>query len=262
MDGRRVRAATTLSRAWRNRPAARSRKLSRMSRWRAPGFNSPGNEYRFVRTCSSNGSGNGFLIQTDALGVPKFVSGATSGTSIAVDFSLQQFRLSIGGSVALTSVTPDYAEFTALFDQWCIDKVEVSLIPTFSNAGIGSNALTMLQTIIHATDDDDSTASGALVLQQYANAKYTQLLPDANGNRGPLRVFRPKPAIAAYQTGVTFAYGELTRGPKWIDVAYPTVPHYSFKAAIDSNTATGTSASVICYLDLVVRYHYKFKTVR
>lgn len=259
---RRVRAATTLSRAWRRRPAARSRKLSRMARWTAPGVNRPGGEYKFVRTCSSNGSGTSFTLSTDALGVPKFFVGANNATNMQVDFSLQQMRVNLGGVTQITSLTPDYAEFTSLFDQWCIEKVELMLIPTYSNASLNSTATTVLPTIVHATDDDDSTTATNLQLQQYGNAQYTQLLPNATGQPLPLRVFRPKPAIAAYQTGATFAYGELIKGPKWIDVAYPTVPHYSFKAALDPNGVASSPNTVICYIDIVCKYHYKFKTVR
>lgn len=260
MDRRRVRAATSISRAWRSR-TTKSRKLSRMARWR--GFNRVNAEYRFVRTCSTNGSGTSLILSTDALGVPKFFVGGNNATNLQLDFSLQQMRLSLGGVVQITSLTPDYAEFTSLFDQWCIERVEVSILPSYSNAGMSSNGLVMLPSIIHAVDDDDNTSATNLQLQQYGNAKYTQLLNNAaNGTMVPLRVFRPKPAIAAYQTGATFAYGEMTRGPKWIDVAYPTVPHYGFKAALDPSTATGTPSSVMAYLDVVVKYHYRFKTVR
>lgn len=237
-----------------------TRKLSRMARWRS--INQPGGEYKFVRTCSTNGSGNSLVLSTDALGVPKFFVGANSATNLQLDFSLQQLRLSLGGAVQITSVTPDYAEFTSLFDQWCIEKVEVNFFPSYSNAGMSSNGLLMLPSIVHAVDDDDSTAATNLQLQQYGTAKYTQLLNNSQGVVSPLRVFRPKPALAVYQTGVTFAYGEMTRGPKWIDVAYPTVPHYGFKAALDPSTATGTANSVMAYIDVVVKYHFKFKTLR
>lgn len=256
---RRVRAATSISRAWKRRTAG-SRKLSRMARWRP--VNQPGGEYKFVRTCSTNGSGTSLTISTDALGVPKFFVGANNATNLQLDFSLQQMRLNLGGVTQITSLTPDYAEFTSLFDQWCIEKVEVSLLPSYSMAGMSANGLLMLPSIIHATDDDDSSSATNLALQQYGNAKYTQLLQNNQGDVVPLRVFRPKPAIAAYQTGATFAYGELTKGPKWIDVAYPTVPHYSFKAAIDPSGATGTANSIMAYIDVVVKYHFKFKTIR
>lgn len=258
---RRVRAANSISRAWRRRPTAKSRKLSRMARWRP--VNSPGGEYKFVRTCSTNGSGTSLILSTDALGVPKFFVGGNNSSNLQLDFSLQQTRLSLGGVVQITSLVPDNSDFTSLFDQWCIEKVEVSILPSYSNAGMSSNGLVMLPSIVHAIDDDDNTAATNLQLQQYGNAQYTQLLQNAaSGTMTPLRTFRPKPALAAYQTGATFAYGELTRGPKWLDISYPTVPHYGFKAALDPSTATGTPSSVMAYLDVVVKYHFKFKTVR
>lgn len=262
MDGRRVRAATAISRAWRRRAPAKSRKLSRFYRWTPPKYNNPGGKYRFTRITSSNSTGTTFGIATDALGVPKFFVGtANNADNMQIDFSLQQTVIRLGGTSQIVAVAPDYAEFTALFDQWCIDKVELFLIPTYTNAGVSGTVQLQAPTIVHALDDDDSAAASKLILQQYGNARYTQLVNNV-GDPQPIRVFRPKPAIAAYQTGATFAYGELTRGPKWIDVAYPTVPHYSFKAALDYANATGDANTRVCYIDIVAKYHYRFKTVR
>lgn len=262
MDGRRVRAATRISRAWRSRPRRVGTKLSRMARWVAPGVNRPGGEYRFVRTASSNATGTTFSIATDAVGVPKFFVGANNADNFQIDFSLQQFVLRLGGTAQITSVTPDYSEFTTLFDQYKIDKVDVMIIPTYTNTGITANVTQQLPVMVYALDDDDSSAASKLVLQEYGNAKYTTLMNNMMGDPKPLVSFRPKPAQAIYQTGATFAYGEISKGPKWIDVSYPAVPHYSLKAALDGANTTGTANTVICYLDVVVKYHYSFKTVR
>lgn len=252
---RRRRAASAIQRVYRAGLGAR--KLSRMARWRTPKTNMPGGEYRFTRITSSNASGSALVLGTDAGGVQKFYVGGNNADNLQISFSLQQTIIYLGGVAQITSVCPDYAEFTSLFDQWCIDKVEVMLIPTYTNADISSTASRFLPNIVHCTDDDDAASGSRLFLQQYGNAKYTQLLEGMK----PLRVFRPKPALAVYQTGATFAYGEVSRGPKWIDVAYPTVPHYSLKMALD-NAGTGATSATIAYLDVVVKYHYRFKTVR
>lgn len=263
MDGRRVRAATRISRAWRSRPNRRvGFKLSRMACWRPSTVNRPGGDYKFVRTASSNATGNVFSISTDALGVPKFFVGANNADNFQLDFALQQFVLRLGGTAQITSVTPDYSEFTTLFDQYKIDKVDVMLIPTYTNTGITANVTQQLPVMVYALDDDDSAAASKLVLQEYGNARYTTLSNAVMGDPRPLVTFQPKPAQAIYQTGATFAYGEISKGPKWIDVSYPSVPHYSFKAALDGANTTGTPNTVICYIDVVVKYHYSFKTVR
>lgn len=252
---RRRRAASAIQRVYR--AGQRAGKMRRFARWKTPKTNMPGGEYRFTRITSSNGSGTALVLGTDTGGVQKFYVGGNNADNLQISFSLQQTIIYLGGVAQITSLCPDYAEFTSLFDQWCIDKVEVMLIPTYTNADIASTTSRYLPTIVHCTDDDDAASASRLYLQQYGNAKYTQLL----GGATALRTFRPKPAIAAYQTGATFAYGELTRGPKWIDVAYPTVPHYSFKAALDS-AGTGATSATIAYIDVVVKYHYRFKTVR
>lgn len=260
MDGlSRKRAATTISRAWRGRRRS-SWKLSRARRW-APTTNPFKGEYKFTRVVSTNSSGSQLSIATDALGVVKLFVGANNADNFQLDFSLQQIILRLGGSAQISATVPNYTEFTGLFDQWCIDKVELMLVPTYSGHSINGNVFSQLPTLVHAIDDDDSAAASKTDLQQYGNCGYTQLL---NGTYDvkPLRVFRPKPAMAVFQQGATFAYGEIARGPKWIDVAYPTVPHYSFKAALDNANVSGTANTVICYVDVVAKMHFRFKTVR
>lgn len=262
MDSARKRAATTIAKAWVAKKRGWNFKIRSMRKWSPKGSPSYSGEYRFVRTVTSNGSGSQLLLKSDASGYTQFFVGANNGNNIQLDFSLQQMRVLIGGVMQITSVVPNYAEFASLFDQWCIEKVEVHILPSYNGAAMSSNGLYYLPTIIHAVDDDDSAAATNLDLMQYGNARYTQLLNVSQGQMKPIRVFRPKPAIAAYQTGATFAYGELTRGPKWIDVSYPTVPHYSFKAALDPNAIAGTANATTAVLDVVCRMHYKFKTVR
>lgn len=239
--------------------APRSWKLSRASRW-APSNPFKG-EYSFVRTVSTNTTGSTLAIGTDALGVVKFFVGANNADNIQIDFSLQQIILRLGGSAQISATVPNYTEFTGLFDQWCIDKVDVMLVPTYANSNLQNAVNLQLPTICHCIDDDDSGAASKTDIQQYANCKYTQLLLGFQDPK-PLRTFRPKPAQAIFQQGATFAYGAISPGVKWVDVAYPTVPHYAFKAALDVANATGTANYTMAYLDVVVKLHLKFKTVR
>lgn len=257
---RRKRAANAITRAWRNRPKRTSWKLSRAARW-APSNPFKG-EYSFVRTVSTNTTGYAFAIQTDALGFTTFSVGANQSDNFQLDFSLQSINLKLGGVNQITAVVPNYTEFTNLFDQWCIDKVEVMFIPTYSQQGISSAPQGNIPIIVHALDDDDSNAATKTDLQQYANCKYTQLLY-GNNDPKPIRTFRPKPAVPVYQTGATFAYGQQTKGPKWVDVAYPAVPHYSMKGALDvASVASTVFNTVIARIDVVCKMHFRFKTVR
>lgn len=217
--------------------------------------------YKFARTVSSNGSGTQLVFGTDALGVQKFFVGSNNSSNLQVDFSLQQMRVLLGGVTQITSVMPDYADFTGLFDQYRIDKVEVRLIPAYADGGITTTSQSWLPTIVHAIDEDDSNAASNLVLQQYGSAKYTQLT-SSGGEIKPLRVFTPKCDVAVYRTGATFAYGSLTDKAKWIDVAYPDVPHYSFKAALDPVSVAIGANLTIAPINIVVKYHMSFRTVR
>lgn len=257
MKRSRSNAATAIQRSFRKRIGSKFR------RWSA--VKNPDRTYRFARTVSSNQAVDYLTLGTDALGVYKYFNGANNATNMQVTFSLQQMVVLLGGTAQITSLVPDYAEFTSLFDQWCIEKVELSIIPTFTNQGGMNNRDIDLQNHVYATDNDDSGSATANQLQQYAKCKYTQLTEILkDGAPRPLAVWKPRPAVAMYQTGATFAYGamDMSNKPTWVDVAYPTVPHYAFKMAIDNNGGTATANATTAYLNVVAKIHYAFKTVR
>lgn len=250
-------AATAIQRSFRRRLGGKFRRWSTVKQ--------ADRTYRFARTVSSNQAVDYLSLGTDALGVYKYFNGANNASNMQVSFSLQQMVVYLGGSAQITSLVPDYGEFTSLFDQWCIEKVELSIIPTFTNQGGMNNRDIDLQNHVYAIDNDDAGVATASQLQQYANCKYTQLTEVLkNGAPRPLAVFKPRPAIAIYQTGATFAYGalDMSKKPVWIDVAYPTVPHYSFKMAMDNNGGVATSNLTSAYLNVVAKIHYAFRTVR
>lgn len=260
MDGnRRVRAANAISRAWRNRPAARrSFKLSRMARWR--GRSAP-LVHRFKRTASTNASGSYLQITTDTLGIPSFSAGGIISDNIQLAFSLQELRLYVGGTLAATTTIPGYTELTALFDTWCIEKVDVMFLPSFNGQTMSTNVLSNLPSIVYAVDTDDSNAADRTALQQYGNCKYTSLI---NTDQSPLKLatFRPRIQVPMYQAGVNWAYGEAGRNTRWVDTATPGCMHYGFKAAMDASLKTGALSSYMGQIDIVVRYHFALKTSR
>lgn len=259
MKRSRSNAATTIQRSFRKRIGAKFRRWSTVKQ--------EDRTYRFARTVTSNSAGDYLVIGTDAGGVYKYFNGANNATNLQVTFSLQQMVVYLGGVAQITSVVPDYAEFTSLFDQWCIEKVELTFIPTFTNQSIAARSRDYdLQNHVYCIDNDDAGSATALQIQQYANCKYTQLCESAkDGKPRPLAVFKPKPAIAVYQTGATFAYGALegmNNKKMWIDVAYPTAPHYAFKMAMDNYGGTATANATQAYVNVVAKIHYAFKTVR
>lgn len=252
-------ASTTIQRAYRKRMGTKLRRWSTVKM--------EDRTYRFARTVSSNSAADFLTIGTDAGGVYKYFNGANNASNMQVTFSLQQMVVYLGGTAQITSLVPDYAEFTSLFDQWCIEKVELSLIPTFTNQSIAAGSRDYdLQQHVFAIDNDDASAATATQLQQYASCKYTQLCESSkNGQPRPLITFKPRPAVAIYQTGATFAYGALegmNKKKMWLDVAYPTVPHYAFKMAMDNYGGTATANATQAYVNVVAKIHYAFRTVR
>lgn len=220
--------------------------------------------HRFVRTCSTNDGGSNVAnisLRTDALGKPTFYANglAVSSDSLQFVFSLSSFDVYFGGLLTSTTAVPGFAEFTSLYDEWCIEKVEIFAMPTFSNNGIvaGSSAA-QLPWIVYAEDNDDNNAASCTALQQYAGAKYTQLVTLDSLNPKPLCVLHPKPSTAMYRSSTGFAYGR-PKGNVWIDAQYSTTPHYGMKWALDDSYAGYNASTTIGVVNVVAKIHYAFR---
>ena len=130
--------------------------------------------YRFTRTVSTNdGELNTTNIQlrTDALGHPRFYAAgaAVSGDNLQMVFSLSSFDIYLNGALTSTQNPPGYSEFTALFDEWCIEKVELFALPTFCTNDIATGtSAAQLPWIVYAEDNDDAADTPCRNLQQVA----------------------------------------------------------------------------------------------
>jgi len=151
---------------------------------------------------------------------------------------------------------PQYATFTALYDQYRIVKVEIHLNPRVQvfngmTVGQGTVAQNYTKKIIWTIDNDDAVApTNYNTVREYGNSHEFNLI---NGNS---KVITFKPAVSAYvYNGVSPAYGE--RFSPWIDVAYPSVPHYGIKMALPVSTTVND-----CTVDFSARYYIEFRSVR
>lgn len=218
----------------------------------------PAGQHLFTRIASSNqGASNALpiLIQTDSLtGRPNFTNTVNSGQNLALQFRLDQVDLYLNGSLSSTFAVPNYTEFTNLFDEYCIKKVEVMVLPSYASAGPSASVASWIPWVVHATDYDDTSSTGATSLMQYTGAKFTQLLGSVGqANAVPIRTVKPRPKLeiltAAGGNGVFHQDKDV-----WVVSANPTCPHLGFKMSLDDSYSGGTTGTVVCGLNIVCKY--------
>jgi hypothetical protein len=158
---------------------------------------------------------------------------------------------------------PNYAEFTALFDQFRIKTVVIKWTPKQSAAMLmpydatGAVGKTIIPSIWGAPDYDDDTPASTEALKQYSHAKWWPI------TKPHTEVIHPRVTAEVYQ-GVTSAYA-AANGPTWVDCAYPDTLFYGYKATIekDSTTAVVDEDDVPhFYVQREILYYLEFKNTR
>lgn len=243
------------------------RRLARRRR-RLPLFRGP-RDLVITRVCSTNsGNGNPFpmFLSTNAVGRHQFTAGTTTAintTSIAFQFFLAGFEIRTGLNAISTATVPGLSEFGALFDAYHIDMVELMVIPSY-NTQSGNAATGALQFpfIIYALDFDDATDQPWSEIAQKQGAKYTQFLIPNGAPVRPLIRFTPKPQLAAYRSGVNFAYLPSDNPNQFINTAYNDVPHYGLKMALDDSNGNLTANLNMAQLNFVCKFHYRFRGIQ
>lgn len=127
--------------------------------------------------------------------------------------------------------------FTALFDQYRIDEIELWFQPVTVGSNPPASDVNWYSVIDY---DDAATPSGLGQLQQYTNVLMTTL------SSGHYVRFKPHVATAVYNG--TFAGFANSKAP-WIDAASSSVQHYGFKAGCN------TTAAPVVNFNLTMRYH-------
>lgn len=159
----------------------------------------------------------------------------TSNTSIATFFSISTTLALLNG----------FTDFTAAFDQYRIEAVEVLLKPQINmNTGTSTNA-GEVHTVI---DYDDQTSLGSVAAAlQYDNVITTP------GYQAQRRCYRPRMAMAAFASSAFTSFANMK--DQWIDAASTGVNHYGVKIAWTPTTISLT-------YDLTVRAHVQFRCTR
>jgi hypothetical protein len=162
----------------------------------------------------------------------------------------------------LTDV-PNYAEYTALFDQFRIKTVVIKWSPKQTTGVLmaydSTNPVgqTIIPNVWGAPDYDDDAAVNVEALKQYSHAKWWPI------TKPHTEVVHPRVTTDVFQ-GVTTAYAAANK-PVWIDCAYPDTVFYGFKTAIelDSTTPVMDEADVPHFFtQREVLYYLEFKNTR
>lgn len=201
--------------------------------------------YRFTRTLNFD------------LNINPSTGFATAGNNLNLVFALQGVSYFINGTGVGLIAFPNYSEFTALFDQYMIESMEVELYWSKNSAAeSGTNAVQPL--IWSAYDYDDASNTSLSSLQQYPAIRSTALGED--GGKVLKMKISPVPRVQLPDGSGGTAYAPtLDRNP-WIDCGYPAVEHLGVKTYLDT---FGRTASLdIGTIKVVVRGHFAFKNVR
>jgi len=180
------------------------------------------------------GKGKIFNIQADR---PQSVLQPAGNSIMVVDEITNVFvTTSVGGPVYAgaqftLNMFSNAAEYTALFDQYRIDEIEVWIESSeVMSATVGSAAFHT------AIDLDDANVPTAISQVSGKQNALTSLV-----GTGHYHKFQPHMAVAVY-SGTFTSFGNEPAG--WIDVASPTVAHYGLKLA----TAAADGAARLIYL--------------
>lgn len=150
-----------------------------------------------------------------------------------------------GGSFIFSfNLLPDFAEFTTLFDAYCIDRVDITW-------NLISNSTDKYPTLLVAPDYDDGNAPATI--NEVTSSESCKVVQFSAEKREHTLSIVPRVAATAYRTGISSAYTWAAQG-SLVDMALTDVPFYGVKYWLDNFNATTTpNAAFRVYFKFHVR---------
>jgi hypothetical protein len=136
-------------------------------------------------------------------------------------------------------------QWTAVFDQYRIAEIEVTIRPAFNVGQAGVNTVNWYSVVDY---DDANPLTSAASMREYGNCLISQY-------ETQVRRFTPHAAIAAYQ-GTFVGFANVVA--PWLDAASTTVQHYSIKLGMDPGPAAIVTAQT---LTVQFKYRIQFRNV-
>lgn len=251
---------------WRARTAAPRRKAPRRSGPRAattsgmrPGVSNAPYKHKFTRWGNTMD-----VVSYNALGASNIQVNVDSGGqttpltvgSWSLDTSGVNLSNQFGGAFQFQlEDLPSYQDFTALFDQYRIDQVDIE-VSNVHNSSTGTDAQQQMPTIIWAPDFDDAQVPTlASRLSERQRAKQWTF----RGSGVPLK-FSIKPRIAqpAYRDALTSPY--VVGPPAFLNASYTDVPHFGVKFWMQNCYASAVPGGKgETHFRIKCKYHLSFK---
>lgn len=174
-----------------------------------------------------------------------------SGFDLEISFSLNSTNFYIGGVLAGTAANPGASDFTALYDFYRLDSVEVSLMYGANMFAPGTAAVAQLPIMNIAFDPSDISVTSLSSILQYQDLHTVQM-----GNQRTMNGYvvqcKPRPLLTAGGTATA-----VVQENPWINKDTPTIPYYGLKIFYDS--AGSTAATVIGIVSFYIKYHWSMK---
>jgi hypothetical protein len=175
-----------------------------------------------------------------ATGAPTIAAQASANTYFALAFNLYDLA--------------QVANWTALFDQYRIDKVEVKFQSQGTNVDLHTYVTLNAENpaIWMVLDFDDNTTPTSLAqILEYDNVEVTE------SGSGFFATVYPSLTPSVYSAGAFSGYAVERAG--WIDCANTAVPHYGLKGVIEAlyPASTGNYSWTI-----EAKYFFSFRNVR
>jgi hypothetical protein len=197
---------------------------------------------KFVRT-----STDVFSIQ------PNSGLNASGNFDFGYTFSLSQTIRYIAGTASSVISNPGSGDFTALYDQWRIDAVELAFMFGANSVSAGALATAQLPIINMVFDPTDSSTISLSSILQYQELHTVQLGNQQNTSNG--YTIRMVPT-ARLLDGTTTTYA-VADPIKWVSIDSPAVEHFGIKCFYDN--AGSTLTTVIGSVTVYVKYFLSMK---
>lgn len=188
------------------------------------------------------------------------------GKNINFGFSLGRVFGWIDGVFTISSVTPNFNEFQALFDYYKINavKMQVFFTKTTSDQGSTGNSSVGMPILLIANDFDDIQETMTLFsMMERVGCRHVQF--DASSQRGICHYVKPKVSNTVVQTDITTGLTStspagIVFGSQWLDCAISNIVHSGIKVYYDNQGLT--TAGVIGNISFVFDVCYEFKGYR
>jgi len=208
--------------------------------------------HRHIVTMSSS-TVNGLTIGIPASGIAVFANGGTTSPNLAINFSLADTVIALGGIPSMVIPNPSVAELQQLYDTFQIEKVEITVFSGNTMSLVSGEPLSGYQYVLpligHVPDTDDAANTSLTQLQQYSNYKCDQL------GAKPL-----KATVVPCAAGTTYGVGYSRLQRQDINVSQAATPHYGYKMCVDGLRSFPNTTN--CFLSFQFRIHYIMKSTR